>query len=361
MSPVLWALALAWWFTGGGPQGAFYDVLFLGSVIVGNGVLTALAMLAPLKTGERHLIPWGATACAYWLLMSAGAYKGMAQLINGKSSFWEKTEHGGQWCTRARARFGPSPRLAFASSAFALIALVASACAAFANPWTKDAGHGEFVSTLRLMRSADGFNADRTSDGALDLRVEYGVTDSVTLIVDSETKAADSFSNARLENARAGARVSLLRWDGGIVSVEGEAGVGGVRAAGGQPFFASLHPTGEVRALIGQDFTLWGSHAWASLEAGWRWRGGPPADEAIVDVTLGVQPRDDLFFMVQSFGIVSANDAFDGYRPYNSDKLQVSLVYEFAPRLWVQVGGIASVHGDDSGDAGALIALWWRF
>jgi len=363
VSPILWALALVWWLTDTGPQGAFYDAIVLGSIVLGNGVLTVLAMLVPLKTGGRHLMLWGLTACGYWLLISAGAYKGIAQLINGRASFWEKTDHGIQRCanTRARTRFTLSPRLAFAPSALALIALILSACAAFANPWLKAAGDGEFVSTLRLIRSVDGFTADPTSDGALDLRAEYGATDSVTLIMDAEVRAADSPSNARLEYGRGGARIALFRWDSGVVSFEGEAGTGAVRAVNGQPFFSSLHAMGEARVLVGQDFTLWGDHAWLSVEAGWRRRGGPPADEALADVTWGIAPRDDLFVMLQSFAIVSANDATDGYRAYTSDKMQLSLVYALGPRLSVQAGAIASVHGDDAGDAGGVAALWWRF
>ena len=53
--------------------------------------------------------------------------------------------------------------------------------------------------------------------------------------------------------------------------------------------------------------------------------------------------------------------SLDGYRAYTSDKLQLSLVYALGPQLWVQAGGIASVYGDDAGDAGGLAALRWRF
>jgi hypothetical protein len=97
------------------------------------------------------------------------------------------------------------------------------------------------------------------------------------------------------------------------------------------------------------------------VEDGWRWRGGPPADEALIDLTWGIQPRDDLFVMLQSFGIVSANNAFDGYRAYNSNKLQLSVVYAVTPHVSIQLGAISSVYGDDSGDAGGMAALWWRF
>jgi hypothetical protein len=211
------------------------------------------------------------------------------------------------------------------------------------------------------MRSADGFAADGTTVGAFETRIEYGVTDAITAIIDSEIKTIDEVSSAVLERVRLGSRISLARWNAGILSVEAVAGSGAVRAGRGEPFFASMHFTGEVRALLGQGFTAFGSHAWAGVEVGWRWRGGPPADEKILDGVLGIEPRDDILVMLQYFGVASVDDAFDGYRPYDSGKLQLSVAFEAAPDLWLQVGALTSIHGDDSGAVGGMAALWWRF
>lgn len=361
ISPVLWLLALVWWFAGGGPQGEVYDFLFAVSIFFGNGLLAVLAMLAAHKSGERRVLLCGATFGAYGLLASAGAYRGMWQLINGRSSFWEKTEHGLDWCGRTRLRLSLVPRHAVVHAMLALLFVVLSACAALANPWLRGEGQGEAVTTVRVVRSADGFAADGTTVAALEVRAEWGATDRLTLIADAETKTIGAVDDAVLERGRIGARVQMLKWDGGILSVEGMAGTGAVRAGDGESFFASPHFSGEIRVLAGQDFTLFGDHAWAGVELGWRWRGGPPADEGIIDGIIGWQPRDDLLVMAQYFGVVSGDDAFDGYRPYNSGKLQLSVAYEAVRGVWLQAGGIASLHGDDSGAAGGMVALWWRF
>jgi hypothetical protein len=49
------------------------------------------------------------------------------------------------------------------------------------------------------------------------------------------------------------------------------------------------------------------------------------------------------------------------YRRYDLVKLQLSLAQQVTPRWWVQAGVIGAVAGADSGDAGAVLALWSRF
>jgi hypothetical protein len=361
VSPLMWVLAILWLITGGGPQGAAYDAVFLTSLVFGTSLLTVLAALAAVRVGERDLSAWGLTVFFYWLLASVGAYRGIWQLINGRSSFWEKTEHGLEWRGASRLRFALPSRAVLVHCTLVLLLLIVSACAALANPWLQDEGRAEFLSTVRVMRSADGFATDGKTVAAFEGRLEYGATQAVTAIMDGEVKTIDEVSGAVLERARIGARVSVLRWNDGVLSIEGVAGTGSVRAGDGNPFFASLHATGEIRVLAGQGFTLFGSHAWAGVEAGWRGRGGPPADEWILDGIAGIEARDDLLLMAQYFGITSANNAFAGYRPYDSGKAQLSLAHEVAPGVWFQAGGIVSVHGDDAGATGGMLALWWRF
>ena len=100
LSPVIWTLSVLLAWTGSeallGPYGdtVLYTSYF--SLIVGNGLLTLLAMLAPLKRGWRHLVIYGATVFLYWLLISAAAYKALWQLAR-RPFYWEKTQHGMPW------------------------------------------------------------------------------------------------------------------------------------------------------------------------------------------------------------------------------------------------------------------------
>ncbi len=97
LGPVVWALALLLAFgeseTLLGPYGAQVAATSYFSLIAGNGLLTLLAMLAPLKRGWWHLAPYGATVFFYWFLISVAAYKALWQLASCPF-YWEKTDHG---------------------------------------------------------------------------------------------------------------------------------------------------------------------------------------------------------------------------------------------------------------------------
>ncbi len=352
----MWLLFVYWLAFGGAPDGTAYLALFGGSLVFGTGALTVLTMLGPLRTGEDRFAMCGAFSVVYWLMMSGAAWWGLFELVAGKSSLWRKTAHG---VVRrpGTQRLTLVPRLASAP-AVAMCVLAFTSFAAFGNPWLKPRGGGEVVGTVRAIRSIEAFAHEPLSDAAFDLHGEYGISNGITLVTDNEVKG-NGGDGAHLEFSDIGARVALARWDTGVISLQGEFGAGEIRDANGS--FRTAQGVGEARALLGQDFDLWGNHSWIAIEAGYRWRAGPPADEALLDLTLGVQPRDDLFFMLQSFGIDTVTDATGGYRAFKSDKLQLSVVYEVIPRIWIQAGGVASVYGDDAGNAGGMLALWWRF
>jgi glycosyltransferase XagB len=97
LSPIVWLLALLLTFAGNetilGSYGGLVAATSYFSLLAGNGLLTLLAILAPFKRGWRHLAPYGATVCLYWVLISAAAYKALWQLARCPF-YWEKTDHG---------------------------------------------------------------------------------------------------------------------------------------------------------------------------------------------------------------------------------------------------------------------------
>jgi hypothetical protein len=65
----------------------------LFNLLAGNGAFVYLSMLAPIRRGWLHLIPYSLTAFGYWVLISIAAYKGLWQLLHNPF-YWEKTQHG---------------------------------------------------------------------------------------------------------------------------------------------------------------------------------------------------------------------------------------------------------------------------
>ena len=96
-NPFFWAMFVVWLLTGTHFFDAFFGpvllVLSLGSLVVGNGLLILLAVLAPMKRHWMGLAPYGLTVIAYWVLISIAAYKALGQLVM-RPFHWEKTDHG---------------------------------------------------------------------------------------------------------------------------------------------------------------------------------------------------------------------------------------------------------------------------
>lgn len=97
LNPIFWAFFALWAVTGttgfdqAFPPLVLYIALF--NLLIGNGLLIYLMMLAPLRRNWLELIPYSLTVIWYWTLMSIAAWKGAWQLVT-KPFYWEKTTHG---------------------------------------------------------------------------------------------------------------------------------------------------------------------------------------------------------------------------------------------------------------------------
>ncbi|SDY36692.1 Glycosyltransferase, catalytic subunit of cellulose synthase and poly-beta-1,6-N-acetylglucosamine synthase [Modestobacter sp. DSM 44400] len=65
----------------------------MGNLLLGNGVIIYLSLLAGFKRRSYALVPFALFSPIYWLLHSIAAYKGAWQLVT-KPFYWEKTNHG---------------------------------------------------------------------------------------------------------------------------------------------------------------------------------------------------------------------------------------------------------------------------
>ena len=69
-------------------------MLAMLSFLGGNFVFILSSMVACLRRGYYHLLPYCLFIPLYWVLMSIGAWKGALQLIT-RPFYWEKTPHEG--------------------------------------------------------------------------------------------------------------------------------------------------------------------------------------------------------------------------------------------------------------------------
>ena len=361
LSPFFWILSCVLALIGSeavlGPYGAVVATLSYVSLIGGNCVLTLLAMLAPLKRRWLHLAPYGASVFFYWLLISLAAYKGLYQLVR-RPFYWEKTQHG-----LARREY-PMERWRVAAARFAPIVMVLACFAAevaMANPWLKEEGAAELASTLTLTREEAGL-ASGAVGATSGFHLEYGARARATLILDSDVQrqTAAGARRTNFNNGWAGLRTVLRRGDFSVLSLELDGGLAGVRRSASTSEIG-LNGRAEVRLMFGQGFEIMGHHAFAGAETGWRWRGGAPADEYLLDLGAGIEPWQSGLIMLQSFSIASGGQARGAYREYDLSKLQFSVAQRLTAYLWVQAGVVGAVAGVDRGQTGGVLGFWWRF
>lgn len=96
VSPAMWLLYAAWLWKPAAIGGLFPPFVMYASLfnlLIGNGTMTYLAMLAVFRRRQYHLIGYALLTPVYWMLQSVAAYKALWQLI-ARPHYWEKTTHG---------------------------------------------------------------------------------------------------------------------------------------------------------------------------------------------------------------------------------------------------------------------------
>ena len=360
LAPLFWILAIVLGVIGSDAILGPYGVAVVGtsyfSLVAGNGLLTLIAMLAPLKRRWFHLAPYGATVFVYWLLISAAAYKAVWQL-GLCPHHWEKTEHG----VARRSRRSGKWRLALLRAAPVIAALACFAAqVASANPWLKDPGALEIIQGAAITKQTAGL-AGGSANSTFDTHLEYGAT-GATLILDGDVQRQMTAGGSRtnFDNAWAGIRTLLSQDDYGVLSAELSGGISGVRRSAVTSDIG-INGRAEARLMYGQGFEALGRHGYAGVETGWRWRGGAPADELVLDLGTGIEPWDGGLVMLQSFSIFSMGEARGAYRRYSLSKLQLSAAQRLESHFWLQLGIVGAVAGADRGELGLILALWDRF
>ncbi len=254
----------------------------------------------------------------------------------------------------------------------ALSSVMLLAQPAWASPWLAETGGGQLITATIATYSTGGFESVPNPGGlprfTLCTHFEYGVTGAVTAILDAEFQRFApgdlnfGTSGYRLDKAMAGVRLPLARWRNTILSVEGMFGTDAVYDNTPRSIFASTRGAAEARLMLGQKFSFFGVNSFVALEAGGRWRAGPPADEATFDATLGIAPTKRSLLLLQSFSTVSVDAAQAPYQRYLLSKAQLSAAYRLYGGVWLQAGGFGTVaHTHTGAERGGLVSVWWKF
>lgn len=266
------------------------------------------------------------------------------------------------------ARISGLRRIAPALAGLALIA--AAPAAANASAWNFKKGEGQLI--LTQYDYADrSFDPDGDAVYPVDFEKhelslfgEYGLTDTLTAV----TRLALQDVYLEIESGRDAARglaaseVGLrhaLWWnDQTVVSTQATVILPGAGENVTDIFFGEGQTDYEARLLAGHSFKWRGRDGFIDAQAGYRWRGGDFGNEQRLDLTLGYKVTDRLTAMGQSFFL--ASDKSKGLnRDYMSARGQLSAVYWLTDRRAVQLGGLATLAGENIIRERAIFAAYW--
>ncbi|WP_261403350.1 hypothetical protein [Chenggangzhangella methanolivorans] len=139
--------------------------------------------------------------------------------------------------------------------------------------------------------------------------------------------------------------------------------VAGARRGDGIAAIGETDDQADIRGLVARSFEVFGKPAFVDVAAGYRFRGGDPADEIRVDASFGIRPGKRLLLIAQSFNQIG-NGRWKGPLPLKQriHKLQLAALFDLTESLQLIGAAFFSPMGRDSLDEkGASLGIGLKF
>jgi hypothetical protein len=273
-----------------------------------------------------------------------------------------------------RLRFRSGVGIGLSIGLAAGVAWAGAVASARAGAWTPEAGHGEIIVTTAFEQSNTSFNqVGRITPSALyrsvtvGAYIDYGLNDWLAALIkpslqSSTLGAPENQRYTGLGDSEIGAQARLWRDDSSVLAAQVSVRAPNAGGATNSSLAGTKCADYDFRLLFGKNFGLGLLPAFMDLQAGARLRGGPAPNEARADLTLGVYLSPAILLLAQSFNIYSAPSSNPSYPQWGQSKAQFSLVYSLDADWRVQLGGFATLAGQNAyRENGALAAVWRRF
>lgn len=258
----------------------------------------------------------------------------------------------------------------------AALALLPLSAPALASAWTQDEGKGLIIVTGVLSDSPKGFDADgRTIDipdyerTEVFVFAEYGVTDDLTVIVapsfrdvsvDSGGNVADEASG--LGFTELGARYRVAEGNGWTAAVQASIRIPGQQIDTNLAQIGATDSEYDLRGAVGRSFKIGEADAFFDAQGAYRLRSGDPPNEFQVNVTFGVRPVPRALLLAQVFNTFSDGAGQGVFTDYRFHNAQLSIVYDLNQSVALQLGGLATLGGENAlRERGVFAGVWFRF
>lgn len=254
-----------------------------------------------------------------------------------------------------------------------------TACIAYAGAWSQKQGRGQLITTANLSNAAEFYNGSGKKNRQASYQkyelspyVEYGLTDGITLGGSSSLQYATQSNNTNfgLGDSELFARFHMLEFHGFAISLQPLIKLPAFSSLStdSNPLLGSRHFDGELGALAGYGFDLFGQHHFIDTSVGYRHRLGAPKDQIKFTATTGFSLFEDWVFLSQLYVTrrtgSPANTTFtqSSGDDYDQTKLQLSAVYKLSDAWSLQAGAFTNLEGKNIGNGkGALFSIWRNF
>lgn len=212
------------------------------------------------------------------------------------------------------------------SLAAGLIGGALIAGAASAGAWTRPAGEGFTSQTFRYFKTTGGETPfERAS---LTAYAEYGLFERITVggELDQGARLDEAMRGQQTGRAAAFVRGRIWSDDAGYVA--------SIQLGGSTPLSGFVSPAApggdesdefEGQIMVGRGFVSDYGNGWAETSLGFSHFTGPRADEAKLDLTLGLRPDENWIALAQMFATFGLqNNAFGG-TDFDTVKVQLSI------------------------------------
>lgn len=244
---------------------------------------------------------------------------------------------------------------------------------AHAGAWLQPKGKGLMILSATMLSSDRAFDGEdlvdipRYNKFELGVWLEYGLTDHVTLIFRPQLRSVEIADPIDASHTGAGytvlgTRVGLWSDAASVFSFQSLVRIPGSRDEDDLAQTGSTDMETDLRVLYGHSFMLGAWPAFIDTEFAYRIRSGDAPDEIHSDVTFGLRPRPDIMLLAQFFNTFSHGKARGLYDTGREHKAALSVVWDFVPDWSLQVGGVATVEGENAlRERGGFAAIWKRF
>ncbi len=198
-----------------------------------------------------------------------------------------------------------------------------------------------------------------------EILLEHGLTEDVTVILKPvlQDARAGSRRQSGLASVEIGARTEVWQFeDDSVLGIQASVIAPGRRYERHGALITDGHAAYDLRLLYGEPESLFGLPGYLDTQLAFRHRGGKAADEIRLDTTYAIEVDPGWFIGFQSLTVASIGNAEPPFEPYQLQKFQASIRWEFQPGRHVELGALRTVAGRNIvRETGALIAYWQRF